>query len=378
MSSSNNRQFWKTYELGLIPGPTTVSAEVSAAYAVNFAATDLEADFFDYYAHMQKKVQKLLNTDHEIVFMTGEAMVTLWGALKSVLQKGDVVLSVGCGLFGEGFGEMAKQLGAEVHAANFEWDDPNISEASMTEIRHQIATLRPKLVTSVHCETPCGSINTALAAIGKLAKENGALFLVDAVSSVGGVPIYVNAWDIDLCLVGSQKALCCPPEFSFLSVSPNAWNTIEKVKYVGYDALLPFKTALEVKEFPYTPSWRALAALEVSLDAIEKEGIENVFERHRAAQAYTMSRLRSMSVRLYLQSSNTALASPTVTAAYVPEKWTWKEFDSALRAKGLAIGGTYGKIAGQVFRIGHMGIQADLNLLTKAMDIMEQVIASRS
>lgn len=181
-----------------------------------------------------------------------------------------------------------------------------------------------------------------------------------------------------MCLVGSQKALSCPPDFCFFTVSESAWNIVEKVKYVGYDALLPFKTALQTKEFPYTPSWRALAALEVSLNRMEKEGYENVYERHRATQTYTLDRLRKMNIRLYLRSSNTALYSPTVTAAYVPDGWTWKEFDEALREKGVVIGGTYGKIAGKVFRIGHMGYQADLSLLTRALDIMEQVLATRS
>lgn len=99
MSSSIARPFWKTYELGLVPGPTRVPEEINAAYSVDFGSTDLEAVFFDYYAHMQTKVQKLLNTNQDVVFMTGEAMVALWGALKSVLQNGDRVLSIGCGKF---------------------------------------------------------------------------------------------------------------------------------------------------------------------------------------------------------------------------------------------------------------------------------------
>lgn len=93
------KPFWKTYELGLVPGPTMVPAEVAAAYAFNFAATDLEPEFFQHYAHMQQRVQKLLHTKNEIVFMTGEAMVTLWGALKSVLKPGDIVYTIGCGTF---------------------------------------------------------------------------------------------------------------------------------------------------------------------------------------------------------------------------------------------------------------------------------------
>lgn len=93
------RPFWKTYEVGLVPGPTMVPPEVAAAFSINFGSSDLESEFFDYYVHMQRKIQALLHTSNEIVFMSGEAMVTLWGALKSVLKPGDKVLCVGQGTF---------------------------------------------------------------------------------------------------------------------------------------------------------------------------------------------------------------------------------------------------------------------------------------
>lgn len=91
------KSFWKTYQIGLVPGPTQVPQAVLEAYTTNFGSTDLEKDFFDYYAHMQGRVQKLLHTQSTVVFMTGEAMVTLWGALKSLILPGDKVLSIGTG-----------------------------------------------------------------------------------------------------------------------------------------------------------------------------------------------------------------------------------------------------------------------------------------
>mgnify|MGYP001075700328 FL=1 len=91
------KAFWKTYDIGLVPGPTRVPDEVGAAYAQDFPSTDLEPEFLQYYAHMQGRVQNLLNTKHSVHFMTGEAMVTLWGALKSVLLPGDDVLVISAG-----------------------------------------------------------------------------------------------------------------------------------------------------------------------------------------------------------------------------------------------------------------------------------------
>jgi aspartate aminotransferase-like enzyme len=162
-----------------------------------------------------------------------------------------------------------------------------------------------------------------------------------------------------------------------LSISERAWKVAQEVKYVGYDAILPFQTALERKEFPYTPSWRSLAALDAALDLIDKESLQGVFDRHLQAQQYTIKRLTEMGIRLYLKPSCLPLNSPTVTAAYVPDGWTWEEFDTAMRDEGVRIGGTFGRVAGKIFRIGHMGSQADLKLLEKAFNIMETVLKSK-
>lgn len=115
----------------------------------------------------------------------------------------------------------------------------------------------------------------------------------------------------------------------------------------------------------------------MALDQLDEEGIENVYARHKAAQEYTLKRVAQLGLKLYLKSEQETL-SPTVTAIYVPDGWTWKEFDTALRSHGLVVGGTYGKIAGKVLRIGHMGSQADLDLLKRAFDVIERVLAEKA
>jgi len=87
---------------------------------------------------------------------------------------------------------MAKSLGAEVHTENFDWDEPTIDEEALSRIRTRISSLKPKLITAIHCETPCGSINIVVPEIGRIAKENGSLFCVDAVSSTAGLPVLVD------------------------------------------------------------------------------------------------------------------------------------------------------------------------------------------
>lgn len=177
---------------------------------------------------------------------------------------------------------------------------------------------------------------------------------------------------IDIALAGSQKCLSCPPEFSFLTVSKKAWNVIEGVSYLGYDAILPFKNALKNNEFPYTPSWRGLAALDASLDLIEEEGLENVFLRHKNAQEYTIKRLSEMGIEIFVKKKS--LRSPSITAALIPDGWSWETLDFNLRKQGVVFGGSWGKLKDKVFRIGHMGTQADMELLKDSLDILEMII----
>ncbi len=147
------------------------------------------------------------------------------------------------------------------------------------------------------------------------------LLYVDVVASVGGVPVLSDDWQIDLALGGSQKVLSAPPEMSFLSVSPKAWEIIKSVAYIGYDALLPFKTAQKEHYFPYTPSWHGVAALNAAAGLLLTEGLEAVFDRHARTAAFTQERIQAMGLALFPVKD--AIKSPTVTAVKVPESIPW-------------------------------------------------------
>ncbi len=359
----------RTYEVPLVPGPTSVPEAVRAAYQVDYGSGDLEPEFFDLYAEVQEQLRQILGTRNQMAIMTGEGMVALWGALKSCLQPGDRVVAVGTGPFGYGIGKLAESTGATVHAVGFEYDevaDPEAVEAA-------ILKYRPKMVTAVHCETPCGTLNP-VDAIGRLVARHGVpLFYVDAVSSAGGTPLQVDEWNIDLCLVGSQKALSMPPDLAIVSVSEGAWEVIEEVDYQGYDALKPWRTALADRWFPYTPSWHSIAALNVACKLLLDEGLENAIQRHAEVARYCRRRVREMGLELFPRDE--AFCAPTVTAVRVPQEVGWEELDRRLRARGVVFAGSLERLAGVVFRIGHMGSQAQLDLVRRGLDALEEAIA---
>ena len=200
----------------------------------------------------------------------------------------------------------------------------------------------------------------------------GALFYVDFVASGCGVPVDVDACHIDLGLLGSQKVLSLLPDLSMVTVSQRAWEAVEEVNYAGYDALKPWRTGWQNRYLPYTHNWHALASLRVALNMLLDEGLDQVYKRHIEVAAYCRQRLQAMGVRLF--PADEAFSSPTVTAAYVPEGWTWERLDAALRSHGMVVGGNYGPLAGKVFRIGHMGSQANMALVNQGMDVLAEVL----
>lgn len=359
----------KTYQIPMVPGPVSVSREVLEAGMVNYGSADLEKDYIDLYKSTEKSLRKIMKTRNSVVIQTGEGMLALWSAMKSCLLPGDKVLALSTGLFGYGMGEMAESIGCEVRIIGFGFDE-SINDFALIE--KAIQEFQPKMITMVQNETPSGTMNP-VAEIGELKEKYGVpLLYVDAVSGLGGSVVKTDDWHIDLCLGGSQKCLSAPASMSFLSVSDKAWEIIEEIGYVGYDALLPFRYAVKNAYFPYTPYWQGTAQLNKACELLLEEGLSNAIARHKKVAGYCRQRAINMGLRLY--PAPDAIPSPTVTAVYVPDKISWKKLDAAFRAEGLVVGGNYGCLAGEVFRIGHMGTQANLNLVKEAMDIIEKAI----
>ena len=360
----------QTYDTGLVPGPVSVPPELRAVYQINYGSADLEDEFLRLYQRCETHLGKILATRNRVVIKTGEGMIALWSALKSVLRPGDKVLAVANGVFGYGIGDMAQQLGMEVEVVGFDYDEVPDPQ----QVREVAKRFGPRLVTAVHCETPSGTL-APLQVIGEVCQEVEALFYVDFVSSGGGVAVLVDDWHIDLGLLGSQKVLSLPPDLAMVTVSERAWAAVEEVAYVGYDSLVPWKTVVKDGHFPYTHNWHGMAGLLMATRLILNEGLAVAFRRHADVAAYCRGRMQAMGIELYPVSEE--ICSPTVTAAKIPAGWSWEDLDSALRERGVVVGGSYGVLQGEVFRIGHMGSQAKRELVERGLDILEEILKSK-
>jgi len=352
-----------------VAGPVSVPDKVLAAYHKNYGSADLDTEYLELYNATEKKLQTILGTRNQVMIQTGEGMLGLWGALKSCLKPGDRVVAVCTGVFGYGIADMAETVGAEVRRFALPYNE---TVADCSELEKIVAEFKPLMITVVHCETPSGTLNP-LGEIARIKKTHGVpLLCVDTVASAAGVAVDADAHAIDLCLNGSQKCMSAPPDMTFVAISEPAWEIIDRVNYAGYDAFKPFRHAQKNFYFPNTMFWHGLAGLSTAADLILHEGLEAVFDRHVQAQSYCIDRLKRMGIELF--PAATAVNSPTVTAANIPAGLSWEEFDRRCRERGLAVAGSYGPLAGKVFRIGHMGRQADLKLLEHGLNILESVL----
>ena len=366
----------------MLPGPVTVPDSVLEIMRRDYGTDDFDEAYLELYKATGENLALLAETTHDVAIMTGEGMLGLWSALKSSLKPGDRVLSVGTGLFGDGLGQMADSLGCEVMPYSLSYnqtigqdaprgDFPRLgggASPDLDQIEDAVRTFKPKMITAVHCETPSGTLNP-LDGLGRIKKDAGVpLLCVDAVASWGGAPLKADAWNLDLVLGGSQKCLSAPPSMTFVGISPQAWEIIEAVDYAGYDALKPWRHIFKQGVCPYTPYWHGTAALKESSDLILKEGPAACFARHEAVAAACRKGLADLGIELF--PAPDAVAAPTVTAAYVPSGATWAVWRQKLKASGLAAAGSFGPMQDKVFRLGHMGEQANMGLLRQALAII--------
>jgi aspartate aminotransferase-like enzyme len=358
----------KTYPIPMVPGPVKVPQAVLDALRFDYGSADLETEFLELYNRTEASLQQILGTRNSVAIQTGEGMLALWGALKSCMRPGERLLALATGVFGYGIADMARAIGAEVRTVGFGYDE---TLHDWARIEQAIIEFRPKMISVIHCETPSGTLNP-LEELSRLKRQyNVPLLYADVVASLGGAPVLVDEWGIDLALGGTQKCLSAPPNMAFVAVSPPAWEIIEQVDYSGYDALKPFHSAQANFYFPYTPYWQGMAALHTAVQLLLDEGLENSYRRHAEAAEICRQGLAGLGLQLF--PAPEAIQSPTVTAVKVPEKFTWPEFDRRLRQAGLVVGGSYGPLSGKVFRLGHMGSQADQELVRQALEVIGRV-----
>jgi pyridoxamine--pyruvate transaminase len=279
----------------------------------------------------------------------------LEAAARGLVRPGTQALNLVQGVFGKGMGYWLKDFGAELHELEVPYNDAvDASDVELYLDEHPGI----ELVTVVHSETPSGTI-CDLAAIGPIAHARGALTLVDCVSSLGGIALHTDEWQLDVCVAGAQKCLAGPPGISLMTVGDAAWERIRanpQAPRASYLSMLDWKEQwIDGDKFPFTPSVSDVHGVEAACDELLEEGLEASIERHERSAAACRAGARAMAVDLWPRSDE--IAAACVTAIAVPDPLTDVQVQAHCRERyGVMISGGQG--AGNLVRIGHMGPSA--------------------
>lgn len=339
----------------MIPGPVDIPEEVRDAMAIR-TMPHYGNDWVRLYGETQEMAKKVFGTKNDLYIMPGPGTMALEAALGSALEPGDSVLIPSNGFFAERLITMAKGLGLNVLSLAFPRTEP--IPAAMVD-----ATLKEypevKALAIVHHETSTGVLNS-LEDVLAAARARGVLTVVDGISSLGGVPLPVDAWGMDLCVSVANKALETPPGVALLSISAQAWAAIES-RTAPRGWYLDLKTWRWYMEnwgswhpSPVTMPTSNINALHTSLMALLEAGLETRFAEYRAAAAATRAGLRALEFPMFAPD---ACASPLVTAFCMRPGVDATDLQQALvRDSGVMISGGLTDLHGKILRVGHIGL----------------------
>jgi alanine-glyoxylate transaminase / serine-glyoxylate transaminase / serine-pyruvate transaminase len=344
-----------------VPGPTNVPDRVQRAMMV--AMEDHRSSKFpELSTSVLNDLKKVFKTTTGQVLIFPSSGTGAWeAALTNTLSPGDRILASRFGQFSHLWIDMAQRLGYDVEILDVEWGE-GVPVERYEQILSADKNHKIKGVLACHNETATG-VTSDIAGVRRAldAAKHPALLYVDTVSSLASIDFRMDAWGADLTVSGSQKGFMLPAGLSFLGVSQKAVKAMEgaKSKRCYFDIADMIK-ANATGYFPYTPPLPMLYGLRESLNIIEEEGLENIFFRHHyLAEGVRAAITEGWNLKLCAKAPK--WYSDTVSAVVVPEGINGAHvIDVAFRRYNLALGAGLSKVAGKVFRIGHLG---DLNEL---------------
>ncbi|WP_408955291.1 pyridoxal-phosphate-dependent aminotransferase family protein [Natroniella sp. ANB-PHB2] len=347
----------------MLPGPVDVPHQAllaSAQKMIGHRTSDCE----DLVAEVSEGLKYVFQTENDVLVLTCSGTGGLEATLANTLSKGDKVLSLCTGAFGERFATIAERYGIEVERMNFTWGEA-VNADRVEEKLKEVGKGYFKAILMTHNETSTGIVNHPKP-LGKLAKEYGALLFIDAVSSLAGIELKTDKWKADVVVASTQKALMSPPGLALVSVSPAAMKAREESDLPKF--YWDFKRAKRFlnerpNQTPSTPAITTLYALREVLKEIKEEGLGEVFDRHKIMAKAFRSAMKKIGLGLLVDNEDEA--SKTVTAVELPKEIKFSTLkERLLEEHNLYITGSKGHLKGKVFRVGHMGNTTKSDILT--------------
>jgi serine---pyruvate transaminase len=331
------------------PGPTPVPPEVLAALAEP-VLHHRGPDFRAVYERCLGRLREVVRTDGDVLLFTASGTAAMESAVANLCSPGDRVVVVSAGYFGERWAQIGEAYGCAVDRLAYEWGAVPAADDLAARL-DELGGAHAVLLT--HSETSTGVV-ADVRALAAAAKEAGALVIVDAVSSLGAVPLEPDAWGVDVVASGSQKALMTPPGLALVAASGDAWAAREHSTsprfYFDWERTRAAQAKLDA---PFTPATSLVLALDVALGLLLEDGLEAAFDRHVRLGRACRAGVRAMGLELFSPDDDSAAV---VTAVRAPEGVDTTELVLALRDRyGITLAPGQGPLKGRVFRIGHIG-----------------------
>jgi len=315
-------------------------------------------EFIKIASEVLENLKYVFQTKNDVFIIASSGTGAMEASVVNLLSKGDKVVVISGGKFGERFKEIATAYQLEVIPIEPEWGkklSPETVEDVLTKNKGV------KAVFGTLCETSTGT-HFDIKSIGEIVSQfEETVFVVDTISALGAVPCLTDEWKIDVVVTGSQKALMLPPGLSFISVSEKAWKKVEKSglpKY--YFDLKKYKKTIAKSDFPFTIPVSLVVGLKKSLEIIKSTGIEKIWKEHHKRAEATRQAAIAAGLKLFSESPSDA-----VTAILLPEGVDGDKLVKVLRTKyGISVAGGQDKLKGKIIRISHLGWQDEFDVIT--------------
>jgi alanine-glyoxylate transaminase/serine-glyoxylate transaminase/serine-pyruvate transaminase len=354
------------------PGPSCVPPAVYQAIA-RPTIGHLDPRFIAIMDEIKARLQQVMQTANRLTLpISGTGSAGMETSFVNLIEPGDPVLILKNGVFGMRMVDVAQRLGAAVDVLEFEWGTP----VALDPVKDRLASKTYKIVAVVHAETSTGVMNP-VAEIGALVRQSGALYLVDAVTSLGGIPVETDAWGIDVIYSGTQKCLSCPPGLAPVSFSERALEalTARRTKvpnwYLDLTMIVAYWQGAK-RAYHHTAPINMLYAIHAALEVIVQEGLAAVHARHLDAHRRLVAGLEALGLSLLVAPESRL---PMLNAVRVPEGVDEAEVRARLLGEyDIEIGAGLGPLAGKIWRIGLMGHTARPENVTRFLEALKAVL----
>jgi aspartate aminotransferase-like enzyme len=330
----------------MLPGPVKIHPRILRAMSKPSVA-HRSPEFTEVIGEIRDLLKYLFDSDNDVAIVSGSGTAGMDMSISNLFGKKDKVLNIANGKFGERFGELSELYSNSV-TLDFPWGKP----PNLDDVAAELEKGDFKGVTLCHNETSTGLTNPA-AKIGEMAKKHDVLFIMDGITSIGGLDVKLDEWGVDIAIMGSQKCLGAPAGLSALSVSERAMEeSYEDASY--YLNLRKHVTKLRDKsQTPFTPAVPLLPALRESLLMLKEEGLQDRIARISRLGKATRAAVDALGIELFPERE---YASNTVNAMLYPEGVDDSFRDILKKKHDVILGGAQAHIKGKVFRIGTMGV----------------------